>query len=377
MRATWLIGIGGMSSLMVAGLAPPSSGRPRVSARAPAAPAMFTDVYGDNDAGLMQIPTRLTQHRLLRKEEERDITNDVRELRRWSAVREDLERSLGQPPTPGEWASSLGFTDVEGHSAANQLHLQLQGKRAARDRLIQSNLRLVVSVALKYKGRGVPLQDLVQDGTVGLITAAEKFEPSKGWRFSTYAHWWIRQAISRSIDQHGRMIRVPSYMVSRIHTIRRARAVSYYATGKTPGEEEIHAELHRTGAGLSERQMRGALQADATTRSCRSLYTTFGRGDERSLLTTLPDEKTARPLQAVEQTAVQDAMELLLESTLSPEERRVIELNFGLAGNEAHTVPQVAAVRGCSQNEVRADLGRALRKLRRKGRALGLAAFAQ
>ena len=92
MRASFVIGIGGMSSLMVAGLAPPSSGRPRVSARAPAAPAMFTDVYGDNDAGALQIPTRLTQHRLLLKEEERDITNDVRELRRWSDVREELER---------------------------------------------------------------------------------------------------------------------------------------------------------------------------------------------------------------------------------------------------------------------------------------------
>ena len=156
---------------------------------------MFTDVYGDNDAGALQIPTRLTQHRLLLKEEERDITNDVRELRRWSDVREELEQTLGQPPTPGQWASSLGFTDKDGHSAANQLHLQLQYKRAARDRLINSNLRLVVSVANKYRDRGVPLEDLIQDGTIGLITAAEKFEPAKGWRFSTYAHWWIRQAL--------------------------------------------------------------------------------------------------------------------------------------------------------------------------------------
>ena len=177
-----------MSSLLVAGLAPPSSGRQSKSTRAPAAPMMF-----DDGNAHLQISRRLTQHKLLGKDEEFDITTDVRELRRWSAVREDLERSLGQPPTPGEWASSLGFTDMDGHSAANQLHLQLQGKRAARDRLIQSNLRLVVSVALKFKGRGVPLQDLVQDGTVGLITAAEKFEPARGWRFSTYATWWIRQ----------------------------------------------------------------------------------------------------------------------------------------------------------------------------------------
>ena len=292
-------------------------------------------------------------------------------------MREELERSLGQPPTACEWASTLGFTDMPSHSAAELLQIQLQEKRRARDRLIQSNLRLVVSVALKYKGRGVPLQDLVQDGTVGLITAAEKFEPSKGWRFSTYAHWWIRQAVSRSIDQHGRMIRVPSYMVSRIHNIRRARAVAYYATGQSPCEEELRAELHKTGAGLSERQLRGALQADATTRSVRSLYTTFGRGDDRSLLTTLPDESRPRPVQAVEETAVAQALEQLLACTLSAVERHVIELNFGLAGNEAHTVPQIAADRGCSQNEVRADLGRALRKLRRKGRTSGLAAFAQ
>ena len=272
MRASFVIGIGGMSSLMVAGLAPPSSGRPRVSARAPAAPAMFTDVYGDNDAGLMQIPTRLTQHRLLLKEEERDITNDVRELRRWSDVREELEQTLGQPPTPGQWASSLGFTDKDGHSAANQLHLQLQYKRAARDRLINSNLRLVVSVANKYRDRGVPLEDLIQDGTIGLITAAEKFEPAKGWRFSTYAHWWIRQALSRSVDQHGRIIRVPSYMIARLQSIRRARAVSYYATGHTPDDEEIRAELDRAGAGLSKRQLRSAYQADDMTRSVRPLH---------------------------------------------------------------------------------------------------------
>lgn len=299
------------------------------------------------------------------------ITEDVRELRRYNNVRAELELSLGQPPTDREWASSLGITDKPSQSAAEILEMQLKEKRRARDRLIQSNQRLVVSVALKFKGRGVPLQDLVQDGTVGLITAAEKFEPTKGWRFSTYAHWWIRQAISRSIDQHGRMIRVPSYMVSRIHSIRRARAIAYYATGQTPGEEVICAELEKTGERLSERQLRGALKADVTTRACWSLSSSFGRGDERSLLTTLPDESRPRPVEAVEEVAVANMLEELLSSTLSAEERRAVELNYGLAHHESHTVPQMAVRLGCSQDAVRSILGRALRKLRRKGRSVG------
>ena len=145
-----------MSSLLVAGLAPPSSRR-APSPRSAPSPIMF-----DEGNAHLQISRRLTQHKLLDKVEERIITDHVRELRSWSTVREELERSLGQPPTACEWASTLGFTDMPSHSAAELLQIQLQEKRRARDRLIQSNLRLVVSVALKYKGRGVPLQDLVQ-----------------------------------------------------------------------------------------------------------------------------------------------------------------------------------------------------------------------
>lgn len=317
------------------------------------------------------LPPTLMQHKLLNKDEERVVTENVRELRRWHAMRGQLKASLGQPPSDAQWASSLGFSDQLCGTA--EFKQQLREKRRSRNRLIQSNMRLVVSVALKYKSYGVPLQDLVQEGTVGLIRATEKFEPDKGWRFNTYAHWWIRHAIGKGIEREGRMIRVPSYMLHRISTIGRARAVAYSATGQEPRVEEIHAELKQSGSALSERLVRRAMAADATTRTLASLSSPVGSSDDRPLHMILQDKMRPHPVQAAEDTATAQWLHALLESTLSSEERRVVGLKFGLAGNDAHKLPQLAARCGCSQAEVRADLNRALRKLRREGRSVGLA----
>jgi len=193
-----------------------------------------TGVWVENEGSLDWLMTAMRRQELLDRASEISITEDVRELNEWCELRDDLASSLGRQPTQDEWAEAIGIQDewarrmgvstngtaVGGRSASAILEQQLREKEDARRLIIQSNLRLVISISTKFKNRGVPLQDLIQEGTIGLITAAEKFEPARGWRFSTYATWWIRQAVQRAIQSNARPIRIPAYMTDRIVAMR-------------------------------------------------------------------------------------------------------------------------------------------------------------
>merc|ERR1740124_502321 len=243
--------------------------------------------------------------------------------------------------------------------ASDILNQQLCDKRQARRLIIQSNLRLVISISAKFKGRGVPLQDLIQEGTIGLITAAEKFEPARGWRFSTYATWWIRQAVQRAIQSNARPIRIPAYMTDRIVAIRRTRALAYYATGTDPAEEEIAGELQ-----LSSSKVRLAMEYDALTLSTVSLEANCGYADS-PLMQVVADKRRPRPEMAFEEAEAALELRSLLDLQLSGEERAIVELKYGLHGHEPHSLREICAARGCTSKEVHSAIARSLRKLRR------------
>ena len=307
------------------------------------------------DGGPSWLMQSMREVPLLQRAEEQCVALQVQEYCAWQRVRDDLAQALRRQPTHAEWARALGVAGGDG------FEVELQSKEEARQCMIRSNLRLVVSIAIKFKGRGVPLQDLIQEGVLGLITAAEKFDPARGWRFSTYATYWIRQSVRRSIHNDSRPIRIPVYMVERISQIRRARAVEYYATGKNPPEAEIAASLN-----LNEQKMRRALHADATTRSTLSLDA-YARGSvEKPLFSLVPDECRLPPDRQCEEDETNQALDRLLDEALSDEELAMIELRYGLHGHGAHTTKQVCNALGCTTKDCQAGLQRALRKLRRQ-----------
>ena len=259
-----------VASLGRPGVAVPSAGRtptpPRMYVRTADPPGRQLAAEGFKkpsqlyeDGGPTWLMQSMREVPLLQRDEEQSVALQVQEYCEWQRIRDDLAQALRRQPTHEEWARTLGVSGGAG------FEYELQAKENARECIIRSNLRLVVSIAIKFKGRGVPLQDLIQEGVFGLIKAAEKFDPARGWRFSTYATYWIQQAVRRSIHNDSRPIRIPVYMIERISQIRHARAVGYYATGKNPPEGEIGALLN-----LNEQKMRRALDADATTRSRRS-----------------------------------------------------------------------------------------------------------
>lgn len=306
------------------------------------------------DGGPSWLMQSMREVPLLERAEEQCVALQVQEYCEWQRVRDELAQALHRQPTHEEWARALGVTE------GADFEDELQTKREARQCIIRSNLRLVVSIAIKFKGRGVPLQDLIQEGVLGLITAAEKFDPARGWRFSTYATYWIRQSIRRCIHNDSRPIRIPVYMVERISQIRRARAVGYYATGKNPPEGEIAASLN-----LNEQKMRRALDADATTRSTLSLEATLGSA-EKPLFSLVADERRQPPDRQCEEQETMQALDRLLNEALSDDELAMIELRYGLHGHGAHTTKQVCNALGCTTKDCQAGLQRALRKLRRQ-----------
>ena len=236
--------------------------------------------------------------------------------------------------------------------------------------IIQSNPRLVVSIARKFTGRGVPLSDLIQEGTIGLITAATKFEPSLGYKFSTYATYWIRQSIQKAIKMQCSTIRLPMYMHQRIDLIQRSRAATYYATGETPTDEQIASELDmgkgmvqrayearhiKMGMSSIEAPLRGSGLPVHTRLTSRNKVCGASRG-------TPEDETPGRALELADDAT---ALRCVLSSALDEEEQTVIRMIYGMGDEEPMTATKVSALLGIAPNRTRAIHERALRKLRR------------
>lgn len=236
----------------------------------------------------------------------------------------------------------------------------IQDGRLARDQLIKANTRLVVSVAKKYVGHGVPFLDLIQEGNLGLMRAVEKFEYQRGFRFSTYATWWIRQTITRAIADQGRTIRVPVHMTDRIRQMYRLAYEMEQKLGRPATMDELAAEMR-----VDPKKVKWMVRVSWTP---ISLESPIGDDDESELGMFVEDNSTPSPAQIVYQQMLRERVNEVL-STLSPREARILRLRFGLDNDRPYTLEEVGQKFGLTRERIRQIEGKALRRLRHPRRA--------
>jgi RNA polymerase primary sigma factor len=278
------------------------------------------------------------------KEKKPDTEKDV-----WPKVKEALE--MVSPERDKEWESAR-------RKFTTSFRTRLFKTRRAKDKMVQSNLRLVVSIAKKYMNRGLSFQDLIQEGSLGLIRAAEKFDHEKGYKFSTYATWWIRQAITRAIADQSRTIRLPVHLYETISRIKKTTKLLSQEMGRKPTEEEIATKMEMTIEKL--RFIAKSAQLPI------SLETPIGK-EEDSRLGDFIESDGETPEDQVSKNLLREDLESVLD-TLSPRERDVLRLRYGLDDGRMKTLEEIGQIFNVTRERIRQIEAKALRKLRHPNR---------
>jgi RNA polymerase primary sigma factor len=289
--------------------------------------------------------------RLLRPDEEIELARKIADLLQLEELAAQFEVDHGHHPDTKEWAVLVDMPVIK-------FRRRLMLGRRAKEKMVQSNLRLVVSIAKKYMNRGLSFQDLIQEGSLGLIRAAEKFDHEKGYKFSTYATWWIRQAITRAIADQSRTIRLPVHLYETISRIKKTTKVLSQEFGRKPTEEEIAESMEMTIEKL--RFIAKSAQLPI------SLETPIGK-EEDSRLGDFIEADIENPEQDVAKNLLREDLEGVL-ATLSPRERDVLRLRYGLDDGRMKTLEEIGQIFDVTRERIRQIEAKALRKLRHPNR---------
>ncbi len=289
--------------------------------------------------------------RLLRPDEEIELARKIADLLQLEELATQFESDKGHYPDTKEWAALVEMPLIK-------FRRRLMLGRRAKEKMVQSNLRLVVSIAKKYMNRGLSFQDLIQEGSLGLIRAAEKFDHEKGYKFSTYATWWIRQAITRAIADQSRTIRLPVHLYETISRIKKTTKTLSQEFGRKPTEEEIAESMEMTIEKL--RFIAKSAQLPI------SLETPIGK-EEDSRLGDFIEADIENPEQDVAKNLLREDLEGVL-ATLSPRERDVLRLRYGLDDGRMKTLEEIGQIFDVTRERIRQIEAKALRKLRHPNR---------
>lgn len=286
---------------------------------------------------------------LLTRDQEITYGKQVQQMMQQLEAKDALAEKLGRAPTQQEWTEAVGMSE----EALNEV---IELGRRAKQKMIEANLRLVVSIAKKYQKRNMEFLDLIQEGTLGLERGVEKFDPMRGYKFSTYAYWWIRQAITRAIAQNSRTIRLPIHITEKLNKIKKVQRELVQKLGRNPTPTEIAEALE-----LDPTQIRDYLLA---SRHPVSLDLRVGDNQDTELQDLLEDESTSADSLVTQDLLRQDLKDLLAD--LTPQQREVITLRYGLEDGREMSLSKVGVRMNISRERVRQLENQALNHLRRR-----------